>query len=1208
MTMKVSFKVSKKGLRFCPKPKVVEDEIAPIDVPNNKSIVATQKPLVDVTEHSKDDAEILDADVSFYISLFPDGYSIGNPSENQTGHQAGVQDDQKFLHPYDRTSESLFLAIERGLLPADFLDDIPCKFINGAVACEVRDYRNVGSESGVNGSSADATPTTTKIRLKMSLENVVKDIPLISDSSWTYGDLMEAEARILIALQPKLDLDPTPNLDRLCRPPIITNLNLNIRELRRKRLRQMSGTDNGVNVKKVCMDRVPDNLNSGPMVLPPDVVNLTTQNVGPSNMASSVPASPSLSYQSKYQMGAGNQRLMQDQGQDMINSYVDTMNSNMGKRENQEGQLSPMGNMTKRARSNSMGLDGGQQHQMDGYNSLMQQQQQQSIGRGIQLPNNAGIQKYPFEGSFNQEPFTMGQPGMRYNLKQEPVDSELSRMHMVDSDIDPRLQQQRLNPQFSRSSFPPTPWNSLDSSRKEEQFQRRKSAQSPRVSSGALPQSPLSSKSGEFSSGSHGGQYGVTAPLGSSQRDKSAVTSVPNVGGAGSLNSNVQMAARRSNSLPKTPAISGVGSPASVGNISGGPFNASSPLVGKEADKSMRDKFSKIEMLTARHQLNCKKNKVDDYRKTTSFPTQQLQHYLYDDHNSENLKDDTCKMPLSKSLVGGSMNVCKTRVLNFVHSERVPQGNGTGFSLVTKSRTRMILSERRDDGTVAMHYGELDEIDYLAAEESLPTLPNTHVADLLADQFCTLITREGYQVETDHLQSKPTSMIRSSGDQLNINASGVSPNAENLEAVSGQPSNEIAKPSDSGTNNNSSVTSSGARMHPPTNSQPLQMSQGGLLPPSRPLQPESQPSFQQQNQHSLMQQQMQRSSAMMLASNPLSHLNAMGQNSNMQQLGHMLSKASPLQLQMLQQQQQQPQMQQRKMMMGLGNVGMGGGTGNNMVGLQGMGNVIGMGGNRGISPPMTGGISGMGNSMGQSPLNMNTSSYGNAIGQHLRSGLISPAQAALMTTKLRMAHQRNILNGAGGQTSNIAGLPGANRQVHPGSSNYSMLGPNMNRGNTMNQMQRTAMAPPKLMQGMNAYMNQQQQQQQQMHVQQQQQQMPQQQQQMPQQQQQIPQQLPHQQQQQQESTSPLQAVLSPPQQVGSPSMGMPQQQQASPQQMSQRTPMSPQLSSGAIHGPMSAGNQEGVCPASPQLSSQTMGSVSSMTNSPMDMQGVNKNS
>ncbi|KAD6794839.1 hypothetical protein E3N88_05735 [Mikania micrantha] len=1202
MTMGVSFTVSKKGVRFRPKskpetPTVLHDEDvgAPPEIHKNQIVISTPKPSDDAAENGKDVYEISDADVSFFINLFPDGYSIGNPSENRIA----APDDPKFLHPYDRTSESLFLAIERGLLPADFLDDIPCKYINGAVACEVRDYRNCAFEQGVNGSTADSSHAiTTKTLLKMSLENVVKDIPLISDSSWTYGDLMEAEARILIALHPKLDIDPTPNLDRLCRPPTCTNLNLNIRELRRKRLRQMAGADNSVNGKKVCMDRALENPSSGLMVQPSDIVNMTTQNV--------IPSSTSLSYQSKYQIGVGNTRVTQDNGsgpvQDMMNPYPDGMNSNLGKRENQDGQLSPMNGLAKRARPNSIGLDGNQQQKMDGFNSLMQpQQHQQSIGRGIPGPYNAGIQKYPFEGSFNQEPFTMGQTGTRYNLKQEPVDSELNRNMLMDPDVDPRLQQQqRLAQQFTRSSFPPTPWNTLDNSRKEEQFQRRKSAQSPRVSSGALPQSPLSSKSGEFSSGSHGGQYGAPAPMGSSQRDKSAVTSVPTIAGPGSLTSNAQMAARGSNSLPKTPAaMSGVGSPASVGNISG-TFNASSPLVGKEADKSMRDKFAKIEALTVRYQLNMKKNKVDECLTTTTFPTQQLRHYLFNDLTNENLKDEACKMPLSKSLLGGSMNVCKTRVLNFVQTERMQQGNG--FSLVPKSRTRMILSEKRDDGCVAMHYGELDDCDYLASEECLPTLPNTHIADLLAAQFCTLISREGYLVDGDHLQPKPSNTTRDSGDQLNNNASGVlSPNIEMPETVSGQPSHEIAKPSDSGSNNNASGNSSGARMHPPANSQPLQISHvGGLLPPARPLQPESQPSF-QQNQHNLMQQQLQRSSATMLASNPLSHLNALGQNSNMQQLGHMLNKTSPLQLRMLQQQQQQQQPQmQRKMMMGLGNVGMGGGTGNNMVGLQGMGNV--MGGTRGISPPMSGVLTGMGNNMGQNPIGMNqAASISNAISQRLMSGMITPAQAHLMNTKLRMVQQSgNMLGGAGGQSGNIPGLPGANRPVLPGSSNYSMLGPNINRANNMNQMQRTAMAPPKLMSGMNAYMNQQQQmaQQLQMHVQQPQQ--------MPQQQQQ---QLPHQQQQQQqESASPLQAVLSPPPQVGSPSMGLPQQQQASPQQMSQRTPMSPQLSSGAIHPPMSAGNQEANCPASPQLSSQTMGSVSSITNSPMDMQGVNKSS
>ena len=42
-----------------------------------------------------------------------------------------------------------------------------------------------------------------------------------------------------------------------------------------------------------------------------------------------------------------------------------------------------------------------------------------------------------------------------------------------------------------------------------------------------------------------------------------------------------------------------------------------------------------------------------------------------------------------------------------------------------KQRTRLIMSERPNDGTVAMYYGEVDDGDFLSAEEHLPTLPNT---------------------------------------------------------------------------------------------------------------------------------------------------------------------------------------------------------------------------------------------------------------------------------------------------------------------------------------------------------------------------------------------------------------------------------------------------------------------------------------------------
>ena len=45
----------------------------------------------------------------------------------------------------------------------------------------------------------------------------------------------------------------------------------------------------------------------------------------------------------------------------------------------------------------------------------------------------------------------------------------------------------------------------------------------------------------------------------------------------------------------------------------------------------------------------------------------------------------------------------------------------------------MIMSEKPNDGTVAMHYGEIEDADYLAAEDYLPTLPNTVIAGLYTD-------------------------------------------------------------------------------------------------------------------------------------------------------------------------------------------------------------------------------------------------------------------------------------------------------------------------------------------------------------------------------------------------------------------------------------------------------------------------------------------
>lgn len=493
--------------------------------------------------------------------------------------------------------------------------------------------------------------------------------------------------------------------------------------------------------------------------------------------------------------------------------------------------------------------------------------------------------------------------------------------------------------------------------------------------------------------------------------------------------------------------------------------------------------------------------------------------------------------------------------------------------------------------------------------------------------------------DDDVIQPKPARLNHPSGSQPSGATVAHNPAMETQqygEPIPGQSPNDIAKPSTSGNTslNPSQNHLANTRMLPPGTPQAFQMSQGLLsgasmaprpqqLDPQQSVQPQQQQQQQlPQNQHPLIQQQNPQFPipSMMLGTNPLSHIGAMGQNSNMQLGNHMVKQQQPSQHQMQllqhsQQQQQQPQQpsQMQRKVLGIGNVGIGNFR-NNLVGLGGLASPMGMAAGRGIggagiSAPMTS-LPGMG-SMGQNPINL--SNLNNAIAQQLRSGAMTPQQAELIAARYRLT-SRGLPTP---QAPGLGGLTGAARQMLPGSANVSMLGQSMNRANmTMNPPRGGVgpMAPPKLMTGMNLYMNQQQQPQQQ-HQQQQQQQLQLQQQQLQQQQQQhqqIQQQMQQQLQQQQETTSPLQAVVSTPQ-VGSPStMGVPpmtpqtqQLQQASPQQMNQRTPMSPQqLSSGAIH-PMSTGNPE-ACPPSPQLSSQTLGSVGSITNSPMDMQGVNK--
>jgi len=439
---------------------------------------------------------------------------------------------------------------------------------------------------------------------------------------------------------------------------------------------------NKIHGKKVCIDRVQEGsigrLGDSGNTVSNAIVQQTHENPSMQNLSpnvamalrpknfipdSSIPNFPMMSHQQRYAMAVGTPRSLQEQGpvpsisssgaspsaQDVMISYADHANSNSslhGKRDNQDGQVSPLSNIAKRMRPTSAVVEAMQHQQIGSHVESLQGPdmnwqstlQQQALARGI--PYGSGsIQKFPqqvFEGGVNQEmgavSFT-GQQGMRLVAKEEQFEMEKvdgaetnrnkSEMEMEANILDPqqlRLQQRLPQHAFMRSNFPQGAWNLGQhiekETKKDDQHQKRKSVQSPRLSTGALPHSPLSSKSGEFSNGAVGPSFGpssMAAVPGTSQKDKTPMVSVPATVGTPSNDSTqrqqqAQLAAkRRSNSLPKTPAMNGVGSPVSVGTTSV-PLNANSPSVVTsglvdQGLQNMLERFSKIEMVTMRYSV-----------------------------------------------------------------------------------------------------------------------------------------------------------------------------------------------------------------------------------------------------------------------------------------------------------------------------------------------------------------------------------------------------------------------------------------------------------------------------------------------------------------------------------------------------------------------------------------------------------------------------
>uniref|UniRef100_K3XE55 Spt20-like SEP domain-containing protein n=1 Tax=Setaria italica TaxID=4555 RepID=K3XE55_SETIT len=197
--MVVSFRLSRRGRRIHPPPPPASTHVTGDSRPHAAASLDVPPPPLPPCEPS------------FALNLFPDGYSVGEPGKGMLLYLIG--DDPK-KQPYSRASRALLSDIEHGCLPQDILHGIPCKFQNGSTVCEVRDYRSVFSSG--DDYSGDDFPRVNRVHLRLGTDCVVKDLSSIADASWTYHDQLTAESSILNALQPRLNLDPTPCLEMLC--------------------------------------------------------------------------------------------------------------------------------------------------------------------------------------------------------------------------------------------------------------------------------------------------------------------------------------------------------------------------------------------------------------------------------------------------------------------------------------------------------------------------------------------------------------------------------------------------------------------------------------------------------------------------------------------------------------------------------------------------------------------------------------------------------------------------------------------------------------------------------------------------------------------------------------------------------------------------------------------------------------------------------
>ncbi|KAK0575287.1 hypothetical protein LWI29_036703 [Acer saccharum] len=776
--MGVSFKVARAGTRYRPKPGLSDDN--PESDNGGDSVPGLHegnygrkgdKVADQVNESVK--SGVQDLEVSFSLNLFPNGFSVGKATELFT-------DVPKQLRPYDRASETIFTAIEYGWLPGDVFDGLSCKYVNGALLCEIRDYRNclfnrAGSASAVN------SPIVHKVSLQMCMENVIKDITSVSNDSWTYKDLLEVESRILKALQPVLHLKPEPLLDRFCREPLTKKLDLGI-TWSWKRRKTNDATASNPRFSNQCNKGVP----SSQLMISSSVPNLQKNNIVPEF----IPQPNLLAAEPSYQLA---ERCSQSvPTYPRLSNLTSVPKQRFNERNHDPGEPSSLvfpeqGTCQIQANKRPIlklpkeePLDFSQQHpavsQPDNTlatellkkNTLLHHEAEKNRNerfydkRGLSLFRNNDQQAI-------SEVNRKLQAGMLPSaVKQEPVETsdylslnvrnitdKYSAIHMRSNRSN--LQQLQLQQSSSMLGTSIPPANTLrdqmvydKNARKEVGSQKRKALQNPQVTAGVR-----------------------IAPVSSHQNESlpSEVSVLP--------------AKRKKSSHPKVSSTKLGDSLALTSNRNTTSHlqlqNRTLPQTSEVKADLLLERFLKVKGVAQRHGLNNRKGKLDKIlpKKLHFFNAARIEHHLLDPEENWKSKDaTTARISLSECFLDKRLNESKTRTSIYVHQSHVNQGVKIP-KVDGNTHVKLVMSEKFNEGFVEASalYGHKAGIDSTRFH-FLPNLKSTYSADHFAAQFTSLMVREGYCLVRDRIESTPLRNDGCSSTQQVTVTCGVTPAAE----------------------------------------------------------------------------------------------------------------------------------------------------------------------------------------------------------------------------------------------------------------------------------------------------------------------------------------------------------------------------------------------------------------------------------------------